>query len=184
MNQSRLMTFALLAIWLIPPSFVRAAGTPASSPDSSSPPEFDCLDSAHVTVGVLSTPLPADSTALDSFLWHNFVKGADCDRFDCPLLGWRERARSFATALVQKARTDSLDAQSLQICLDKVLADAGGTAYLPIGASSATYRGVPAWVIVVKWEYASSLPRDVLLHARVYVLDAKHGRQLGFWTCL
>jgi hypothetical protein len=162
---------------------MQAAGDPITSYEPSNERRVVCHDSAHVTVQILSEPLPSDRAELNSFLWDNFISGVEPSRFECPILRWQERWETFAQALVDKAKADSLDAESLQICLAKVLEDAGRNAYLPISASYATYRGAPVWVILVKWEWADSSPQEVLGHARVYVLDAKEARQLGFVTC-
>ena len=86
------------------------------------------------------------------------------------------QAQSYARALVRKAAADSLDATSLETCLARVLANAETNAYLPISASYVTYKESPAWAILVKWEWADSSPREVLGHARVYVLDTRDAR--------
>jgi hypothetical protein len=145
--------------------------------------EFVCLDSSRVTVNVLREPIPTDPDTLRSFLWNRFITGPEAELFECPVHAPQSRAESFALALVQMARADSLDAVGLGICLVKVLADAGRNVYLPIAASYGSFEGAPAWVILVKWEWLDSSEKEILGHARAYVMAAKDGRQLGFATC-
>ena len=144
---------------------------------------FVCLDSTQVLVQVLSKPLPTQEDSLRTFLWENFILGPEPERFNCLVWGWRRRAESFANSLVHKARVDSLDAESLRVCITHVLDDAGRYAYLPISASFGNFGGKPVWVILVKWEWEDSSSREVVGHARVYVLDSRDATQLGFVTC-
>ena len=164
-------------------SVVGAPGEASTSSSSNSAQDFICLDSTHVSIHILSEPLPSDSTLLRSFLWDTFITGPESDSFDCPVSEWKMRAESYARMLVRKATADSLDGAALEACLAQVLANAGRNAYLPISASYVTYKGTPAWAILVRWEWTDSSPREVLGHARVYVLDARDARQLAFATC-
>ena len=112
-----------------------------------------------------------------------YVNGSDSKLFDCPVHADPERAASFERSMVRKAADDSLDGNSLSACLQKVMAAAGRNVYLPVSATYAKYKGVPVWVILVKWEWAESSPDEVLSHSRAYVMDAKTTHQLGFATC-
>jgi hypothetical protein len=156
--------------------------------------EAECLDSTGVLVHVLATPLPADSTELDSALWKDFIRGPESERPLCPMgEGEGSRVDSFTRSMARQAAADSLEAESLRRCLAIVqnlgqvrhqgrrssmnLFRAGAS--LPVGASLGEYRGVPVWVILVKWGWIM----EGLEHARVYVLDARDGRQIRFATC-
>lgn len=153
---------------------------PAGSPSAS---RFVCLDSTQVKVRVLAEPLPSGGEELRSFLWDNYINGPESNSFKCPVAGWADRWGAFERSLLAAAAADSLDATSLGICLARVLADAGQYAYLPIVAEYVLHDGIPAWLVLVKWEHADSSPREVLSHARVYVLAADDARQLAFETC-
>jgi hypothetical protein len=160
----------------------------------------ECLDSTGVRVYVLATPLPADSTELDSVLWEHFIRGPVSEQSMCPMgEGEGSRVDSFARSMIRQASADSLDAESLRRCLAIVQNQPGAShsdgasqvkhrsemslirtgSSLPVGASHGEYKGVPVWVILVKWGWLM----EGLEHARVYVLDAKDGRQIGFATC-
>lgn len=144
---------------------------------------FTCLDSSKVEVGVRSQPLPTDSTALNSVLWTEFINAPMTDQFDCLVWDAPKRAPSFVRTLIGKARSLFLDSVSLEKCLAAVMADRGDLAYLPVMATSTTYGDIPVWVIVLKWEYADVSSREVLGHARVYVLGASDAKRLAFETC-
>jgi hypothetical protein len=164
-------------------SVAGAPGEASASSGGDSAQDFLCFDSTQVSIHILSEPLPSDSTLLQSFLWDMFITGPESEGFDCPVSGWKMRAESHARMLIRKATADSLDWIALEACLARVLANTGRNAYLPISASYVNYRGFPAWAILVRWEWADSSPREVLGHARVYVLDARGARQLAFATC-
>ena len=145
--------------------------------------QYACLDSSKVEVTIRSQPLPVDSTALNSVLWTQFINAPLTDQFDCLVWDASKRAPSFVRTLIGKAESLSLDSVSLEKCLTAVMADRGDLAYLPVSATSTTYGEVPVWVIVVKWEYADVSSREVLGHARVYVLAASDAKQLALETC-
>jgi hypothetical protein len=176
---------ASTGLWLLllcqPPTPVNAG--PAAAVDSSDARSFVCLDSSYVVVSRLASAVPSDSTALHSFLWDAFINGPDSNRFDCLVSDCDRAAPSFVRNLVRKAAVASLPAESLAKCLAVVQADRGRNAHLPISATYATYMKAPVWIILVKWEWVDSSAREVLGHARVYVLDAHHTRIIAFATC-
>ena len=175
--------FAGLIMALILPCAVVAVDNPVVSRDRSDDSSHVCLDSSRVSVHTLQKRLPSDSAAMHTFLWDNFITGPEEKLFTCPVLGWRKQSQSFARVLVRKALGDSLDGASLEKCLASVLADSERNAYLPISATKAMYRKAPAWIILVKWEWADSSPREVLAHSRVFVLNAKDAHTVAFATC-
>jgi len=173
-----------IAIAVVASLVAHAATTAAESPPES-PAEngFTCLGPDQVTVQTILEPLPADSTALDAYLWDHFIRSDLCERFDCLVHRWCELWPAYAETLVVRAESAGLDGASLRTCLAAVRDDAGRNAYLPIGASRAALRDEPVWVILVKWEWADASSREVLGHARAYVVAAKGGRRLWLASC-
>lgn len=145
--------------------------------------EFTCLDSSQVIVQTVDSALPTDSAALDSVLWNNYVTSPEGEKFKCLVMGWMMRTPSFAKMLIRKAAADSLDSESLEKCLRVVMAEQGENVYLPIRADFIRFGKTPAWAILVKWEYRYVSAREVLSHARVYVVDAATYKTLAFRTC-
>ncbi|HOX26014.1 MAG TPA: hypothetical protein PLU44_09685 [Candidatus Krumholzibacteria bacterium] len=176
----RIRAAIAVVAWLIAHAATTAAESPPESPAENG---FTCLGPDSVTVQTMLEPLPADSTALETYLWDHFIGSDLCGRFDCLVHRWRELWPAYAETLVVRAEAAGLDGASLRTCLAAVRDDVGRNAYLPIGASRAVLRGEPVWVILVKWEWADASLREVLGHTRAYVLDAKDGRRIFLASC-
>lgn len=155
----------------------------AGGPDGTAEHQFVCLDSTHVVVRTLTTPVPSDSSALNSFLWDRFINGPDSEGFDCLVWDCEKIVPSYVRALIRKAMAESLPGGSIAKCLSTVLADRGRNAYLPVSATYGTFGKEAVWIILVRWEWADSSSREILGHARVYVVDARHAQIVAFATC-
>ena len=162
----------------------RSQADEAAKPQGTSrgPVRFACGDSSAVVVNIFKEGLPVEAERLERFLWNNFMNKPEEESFTCPVRGWEERYHSFSRSLIEKATAQSLEGESLRKSLDFILADTGKNAYLPVGAYYATFQGNPAWIVVVKWEW-SKLANELLSHARVYVIEVKSTRIVGFVTC-
>ncbi len=136
-----------------------------------------------MVVSVFKHELPVEVESLNQFLWDNFMNRPEVDSFHCRVWGWEEKYDAFSRSLVKKAIARLLDSETLGKSLAVILADRGNNAYLPVGAYYASYNGKPAWIVAVRWEWADVSSREVFGHTRIYVLDARCTRIVGFVTC-
>lgn len=141
-----------------------------------------------VVVKVLDTPMPREARMQSRFLWDTFANKPEEKQFKCYTMDkWRDNYAVFAKTLVQKARDQKLDAESLRQVLNQVLKHAKGgifhlgygLAYLPVGAYQTTLDGKLIWIVVVKWEGKEG----ELGHIRMFAFDQKTLKQVAFKTC-
>lgn len=143
-----------------------------------------CADTTAIVVTKLNKSLPSDPKKLRKFLWNNFAnKPAETQFSGCTSESWETRYWLFASALVNRARISGLDAAALERSLKAIFPDSGTPACLPVGAYQARQKQAIVWVIVVKWEDASTQIYVPLSHVRVYAFEAQSGRQIGYVTC-
>ncbi|MBI3986850.1 MAG: hypothetical protein HY343_08025 [Lentisphaerae bacterium] len=136
-----------------------------------------------VVVTNLTVVLPSEDAQRAKFLWNQFANKPEEEQFaSYGTKDWKQNFKSFADALVEKAQTGKMDADSLQKVLEKIRSSAGELAYLPVGAYQTSLNNDPIWIVVVKWEIAES---DASLgHVRIFAYDQKTLKQVGFETCM
>jgi hypothetical protein len=139
-----------------------------------------------VVVKVLSAPLPHEEDKRAKFLWDTFANKPEEKQFNhYTTEKWKDNFAVFSKALIQKAKDQNLDTDSLRKMLDLVLKHSKGKiAYLPVGAYQTTLDGGPVWIITVKWEYPSKDEAPGLGHIRMFAFDQKTMKQVAFDTCM
>ena len=139
-----------------------------------------------MVVKVLSAPLPHEEDKRAKFLWDTFANKPEEKQFNhYTTEKWKDNFVVFSKALIQKAKDQNLDTDSLRKVLDLVLKHSNGKiAYLPVGAYQTTLDSDPVWIIIVKWEYPSKDEALSLGHIRMFAFDQKTMKQVAFDTCM
>ena len=139
-----------------------------------------------VVVKVLSVPLPHEETNRAGFLWNTFANKPEEKQFNhYTTEKWKDNFAVFSKTLIQKAKDQNLDTDSLRKLLELVLKHSRGrVAYLPVGAYQTTLDGNLVWMITVKWEYPSKDEALSLGHIRMFAFDQKSTKQVAFNTCM
>ena len=139
-----------------------------------------------VVVKVLSVPLPHEETNRAGFLWNTFANKPEEKQFNhYTTEKWKDNFAVFSKTLIQKAKDQNLDTDSLRKILELVLKHSRGrVAYLPVGAYQTTLDGNLVWIITVKWEYPSKDEALSLGHIRMFAFDQKSTKQVAFNTCM
>jgi len=139
-----------------------------------------------VVVKVLNVPLPHEESKRAEFLWETFANKPEEKQFNhYTTEKWKDNFAVFSKSLIQKAKDQNLDIDSLRKILDLVLKHSKGKiAYLPVGAYQTTLDGSPVWIITVKWEYPSKDEALSLGHIRMFAFDQKTTKQVAFNTCM
>lgn len=113
-----------------------------------------------VQVGRLSGTIPEGSKAADAFVWDAFSKRPETELFNhYSTRGWRRNYESFSAALVEKAKVQHYEWESLRSCLTKLpkepvaQSEPEEVAYLPIGAYRTTQGKREVWIVFCLWEY-------------------------------
>jgi hypothetical protein len=144
-----------------------------------------------VIVRKLDEDFPATKEDVWKFLSSRFINNTEVDAFKTLTTAqWKEWLPLFEKGLVEKAKKESLNAESLQQCLALVAASNGvaNIAYLPVGAYATKQGDVPVWIIAAKWESDSSIAKkqrasSQMVHTRVFAFDARKRILIGFATC-
>ena len=167
-----------------------------------------CQTASHrlvnkVIVQRLDVDLPADQEEAQQVLADNFMNKPEEMKFaSLTVREWRPQFRDYEEMLLSKARSESLDSDSLRACLTAVFEHAGEQkAYLPVGAYFARQDATPVWIVVAKWEddvdpellrlHMGGLPPEVrrrykypaLSHIRVFVFDSRTQKLITWMTC-
>ena len=145
-----------------------------------------------VVVKVLDKQLPSDDRQKDKFLWDNYSSNPNDKQFGSySTQKWEDNFEIFAKALVQKTADQKLDSKSLRKALDLVFKySADKIAYLPVAVYQTTLDNSPVWLITVKWEYLlreqdlKKFKDPGLGHIRIFALDQKTLKKVGFVTCM
>ena len=144
-----------------------------------------------VIVQKLKEDFPAKKEDAWQFLASRFINNPEVDAFETLTTAqWKEWLPLFEKGLVNKAKKESLDAESLQQCLALVAASnrVANVAYLPVGAYVTRQGDVPVWIIAAKWEFdypdaKKQRPSSQMVHTRVFAFDAPKCSVIGFATC-
>lgn len=104
---------------------------------------------------------------------------------------WFQKWNSYKAKLIERADASGLDAQSLQLCLNKIEPkETGHKALLPVAAYACKKGRSDIWIIICKWEYAN--PRTAkegkqkfhgMGHVAIWALSASSQRILGYTHC-
>ena len=170
---------------------------PACSDRAPSQSQGKMVATADTVVRRSDFDMPNDRDTARGCLWSTFANRPDAEKFSSVTSNdWEATFKQYRESLVEKARAHSLDSQSLDDCLSKVLKDSEGAdkrrpwlAYLPVGAYLARQGITPVWIVVVKWKdvYPVAPNGNGVLqsfgHVRVFGYDAKSLKLIGFCTC-
>jgi hypothetical protein len=102
---------------------------------------------------------------------------------------WKVWLPLFEKGLVEKAKKESLDTESLQQCLSVVAESnrVAQVAYLPVAAYSTKQGDIPVWIIVARWsdyhDAKTPPPSLPLIHIRTFAFDARKRSVIGFASC-
>jgi hypothetical protein len=121
-----------------------------------------------VQIGRLSKAISKAQEEADQFIWDTFSKRPETSLFlRYSTKDWRENYDRFSVALVDKAKEQGFEWESLRSCLAKLLKEPiaqGGreeVAYLPIGAYRTTRDQQQVWVVFCLWEVAMDPSKQV-----------------------
>lgn len=114
-----------------------------------------------VQVGRLPKPIPKVQEEADRHIWDTFSQRPETRLFlHYSTRDWRKNFDCFSAALVDKAKAQRFEWESLRSCLAKLTkepiaqGDRQEVAYLPIGAYRTTRDQRQVWVVFCLWEYA------------------------------
>lgn len=138
-----------------------------------------------VFVAQLEKELPREQEAASRFLWENFATKPEAKQFrSLSTRGWKQTAREFEVALLEKAQNLKLDAVALKRCLKAVSDETSGLAWVPVGAYLVTQEKQPIWIVVCRWESLGGAKEvQKLGHVRVFAYNTKRIRKVAFVTC-
>jgi hypothetical protein len=121
-----------------------------------------------VQVGRLSKTIPKAQEEADRFIWDTFSKRPETGLFlRYSTKDWRKNYDRFSVALVDKAKQQAFEWESLRSCLARLSKEpiAQGSreevAYLPIGAYRTARDQRQVWVIFCLWEDAIDPSKQV-----------------------
>ena len=138
-----------------------------------------------VCVRKFDNELPKGEEKLSRFLWNNFANKPEEQQFDSlTSLKWRQTVAEFELALVENAKREQLDFESLKKCFQELAKEQSRLARVPVGAYAAKQGKSAIWIIVLKWEARGIGGKPQLLsHVMIYAFDAKKLRKIGYVTC-
>ena len=142
------------------------------------------------SVEAASIDLDLAGSNVDAVLWDRFANSDVVARFDrLTARDWRAKWRSYGGALLDKAEAAGLDRASLARSLAAIEPAAGSEiALVPIASYLARNGGRKAWIVACKWEYEGPDPdgflgSQMLVHVKIWAIDAKTGKILGHASC-
>lgn len=136
----------------------------------------------------IAAQLPEGSDQAAKFLWEIFSKDGPNGVSAPRMKEWRRLQTQAVTELVAKARSAGMEADALQAVLEKIDADRGSLAIVPVGAYRTVQGQRPVWIVVCKWEIEAKAPDshlDAWLgHTRMFAYDLNTLARVAFKTCM
>ena len=131
----------------------------------------------------LKEELPAKERDIWPFL-ASIMGKRELEAFNMITTGqWKEWLPLFEKGLLDKARNQSLDSESLHQCLIAVSNRVATLPHAPVAAYSTKQGDVPVWIIVLMWEHDVRGTSTSMGHVQVFAFDSRNRKLLGSARC-